>query len=108
MKLTEKAAVQTKKIMEEQEIKDYHLRVKITAGGCSGHSYSLNFDDQIDSDKDDVEVQHGINLVIDKKSALYLDEVTLDWKDDDLGNMGFDFINPAATRTCGCNKSFSV
>jgi len=81
------------------------LRVRITAGGCSGHSYSLTLDKEFDEGKDTKFSFHGQELVVDKKSELYLDGATLNFLDG-LEQRGFHLDIPAAKKTCGCGTSF--
>lgn len=85
---------------------DYFLRVGVVGGGCSGLSYKLDFDNE-DQPNDQVFEDKGIKLVTDLKSFLYLCDTTLDFSDG-LNGKGFHFINPNASRTCGCGESFSV
>lgn len=106
--LTENAATQVKKYQEElQSPQDAFLRIGLVAGGCSGFSYALTFDDKFDEEKDSRYDQHGVAIVVDKKSALYLDGTTVDWHER-LDRSGFSFENPNARKSCGCGSSFSV
>jgi iron-sulfur cluster assembly protein len=106
--LTEKAAGEVKRIMEEQKVQDEMcLRVGVAGGGCSGFQYSLNFANDYDQTKDSKYEQHGVGIVVDKKSALYLDGTTVDFYDG-IDRRGFSFSNPNATRTCGCGSSFQA
>jgi iron-sulfur cluster assembly protein len=106
--LTEKAAKKVKDILASQNLPDTTmLRVGVTAGGCSGFSYSLNFEQNFDAEKDDLIDQFGIKVVIDKKSNLYIDGTYVDYYDG-LEKQGFTFNNPNAVRTCGCGSSFQV
>lgn len=84
----------------------YFLRVGVVGGGCSGLSYKLDFDNE-EQPKDQVFEDHGIKLVTDLKSFLYLCDTMLDFSDG-LNGKGFHFINPNASRTCGCGESFAV
>ena len=81
------------------------LRVRITAGGCSGHSYSLTLDKEFDENKDTKISFHGQDIVVDKKSELYLEGATLDFIDG-LEQRGFHLNIPMAKKTCGCGTSF--
>jgi len=83
-----------------------NLRVAVKGGGCSGLMYDLHFDDNI-NEKDEVFEDKGIKILVDKKSLLYLLGTTLDFSDG-LNGKGFQFINPNASRTCGCGESFAV
>jgi iron-sulfur cluster assembly accessory protein len=105
--LTENAAVEVKKVMDEQKMDDVLLRIGVAGGGCSGFSYSLGFDKAFDDEKDVKSEQHGIAVVVDKKSELYLEGITIDFYSG-LEKRGFVFDNPNATKSCGCGSSFSV
>ena len=84
----------------------YFLRVGVAGGGCSGLSYKLDFDNEQKS-MDQVFENNGVKIVTDMKSLLYLVNTTLDFSDG-LNGKGFQFINPNASRTCGCGESFAV
>lgn len=112
--LTEAAAAEIKKIIDEQQNahsdegqKMKYVRVAIKAGGCSGYEYDFKFTDKFDSAADFKSDQHGVGLVIDKASELYLDGTTIDFKSD-LDKRGFTFDNPNAVNSCGCGSSFSA
>lgn len=105
--LTEKAAHEIKRIIEDQKLEGNMLRVGVTGGGCSGFSYSLGFDTNFDEKADSKSVQHGITVIVDKKSDLYLDGTKLDFYDG-LEKRGFTFDNPNAVKSCGCGSSFSA
>lgn len=83
-----------------------NVRVSVKGGGCSGLMYDLSFDTAI-KDTDEVFEDKGVKILVDKKSLLYLLGTTLDFSDG-LNGKGFQFINPNATRTCGCGESFAV
>jgi len=106
-KVAESAIKELKKAMEESNSKGHNVRVGVQGGGCSGFMYQLGFEEQdsFDENKDILENQEGINIVIDKKSALFLNNVTLEWVED-LNQRGFKFNNPNATKSCGCGQSF--
>lgn len=102
--LTEKAAIEVKRIIEEQKVPDVsQLRVGVTGGGCSGFTYSLKFDGTFDENADSRYEYHGVTVVVDKKSALYLDGTTIDFYDG-LEKRGFTFENPNAVKSCGCGS----
>ena len=106
--ITERAAKEVKKIMEEQKMEEEMvLRVGVTGGGCSGFSYALGFDKSYDETKDSKYEMHGVNVVVDKKSALYLDGTTVDFYEG-LERRGFTFDNPNAVKSCGCGSSFQA
>jgi iron-sulfur cluster assembly protein len=85
---------------------NYNIRVSVKGGGCSGLMYDLGFDNKT-NETDQVFEDKGIKILVDKKSLLYLLGTTLDYTDG-LNGKGFQFINPNASRTCGCGESFSV
>lgn len=91
---------------EEGYSENHHVRVSVQGGGCSGLMYSLGFDDHL-KDEDRIFEDKGIKILVDKKSLLYLLGTTLEFSDG-LNGKGFQFINPNATRTCGCGESFAV
>ena len=86
--------------------KDDYIRVGVKSGGCSGLSYELAFDN-LEQDGDNVFETNDIKVHIDKKSFLYLFGTELDFTDG-LNGKGFQFINPNASRTCGCGESFAI
>ncbi|MEM9856634.1 MAG: iron-sulfur cluster assembly accessory protein [Bacteroidota bacterium] len=90
----------------EGKTDDYNIRVLVQGGGCSGLMYDLKFDASIE-DSDEIFEDKGVKILVDKKSLLYLLGTTLDFSDG-LNGKGFQFINPNATRTCGCGESFAV
>lgn len=85
---------------------DYFVRVSITSGGCSGLTYNLDFDNEL-QEKDQVFEDNGVKVVCDLKSFLYLCNSTLEFSDG-LDGKGFAFNNPNASRECGCGESFAV
>lgn len=82
------------------------IRVSVKGGGCSGLMYDLDFDTTI-LESDEVFEDKGVKIFVDKKSLLYLLGTTLDFSDG-LNGKGFQFVNPNASRTCGCGESFSI
>lgn len=85
---------------------EYFVRVSVTSGGCSGLSYSMDFDNE-SQPNDQVFEDNGMKVVTDLKSFLYLCNTTLEFSDG-LDGKGFYFNNPNASRTCGCGESFAV
>ena len=94
--------LRTKEGLAEQPI----VRVSVKGGGCSGLMYDLSFD-ETEGEKDQVFEDKGVKILVDRKSMLYLVGTTLDFSDG-LNGKGFQFINPNASRTCGCGESFAV
>ena len=107
IKITEKAATEVSKIMQENSVpQNYGLRVGIKGGGCSGLTYTLGFDAEAKEGDTTIE-QFGIKLFVDGKSLFYLSGTELDYTSG-LNGKGFLFNNPNAAKTCGCGESFSV
>jgi iron-sulfur cluster assembly protein len=108
LELTERAAREVKTILEQQSLPAdaTYLRLGVKGGGCSGFNYSLDLT-ETKSEMDEEFDSHGIKVVCDAKSYLYLNGTVLDFKDEIMGR-GFVFNNPNATHSCGCGNSFSA
>lgn len=91
---------------EEGRAENENIRVSVKGGGCSGLMYDLGFDANV-VDSDHVFEDKGVKIIVDRKSLLYLAGTTLEFSDG-LNGKGFQFVNPNASRTCGCGESFSV
>ena len=106
--LSETAAREIKQIIQQQELdaENIRLRVGVKGGGCSGFSYLLDLTESA-RDTDETFEQHGVTIVCDPKSFLYLNGTSIDFKDEVMGR-GFVFNNPNATSSCGCGSSFSA
>ena len=104
--VSETAAKKLNSLIEESGFKTPFVRVGVKGGGCSGLSYDLSFDtDQQTGDT--LAENNGVKILIDMKSLLYLFGTELDFSDG-LNGKGFQFINPNASRTCGCGESFAL
>jgi iron-sulfur cluster assembly protein len=108
IKITETALEHLKDVMKDEGIGDgtHFLRVGVKGGGCSGLSYVMDFDTDI-TDMDEVIDLPELKVVIDKKSVLYLFGTELQYSSG-LNGKGFQWVNPNASRTCGCGESFSL
>jgi iron-sulfur cluster assembly protein len=108
IELTERAAQEVKTVISQQKLnpEQTFLRVGVKGGGCSGFSYTLDLADQKAANDEEWEI-HGIKVICDPKSNIYLNGVTVDFRDELMGR-GFTFHNPNATNTCGCGSSFST
>lgn len=104
--LTDSALQEVRRLLDVQGIEEGGLRLGVKGGGCSGLSYTINFDEKI-GDFDTVCESDGVKVIVDAKSAIYLTGMQLDYQKD-LVSGGFKFINPNATKTCGCGESFSA
>ncbi len=105
--VTERAKDKALEIMQKENKSEVaFIRVGVEGGGCSGLTYKLEFD-TVSRPDDKIFEDKGVKIVCDKKSFLYLIGTELDFTDG-LNGKGFAFINPNASRTCGCGESFSV
>ncbi|MEE9293720.1 MAG: iron-sulfur cluster assembly accessory protein [Phycisphaerae bacterium] len=113
--LSETAAREIKTVIEQQhetarsngdEPKPMYLRLGVKGGGCSGFSYSLDLTES-KNENDESWEQHGVQVICDPKSLLYLSGTSIDFKDELMGR-GFVFNNPNASSSCGCGSSFAV
>jgi iron-sulfur cluster insertion protein len=106
MTLTPVAAEKVLEIRSAEDIEDsYALRVKVMGGGCAGFQYDLFFDEQAEGDN--IFESHGVKLVCDQMSFMYLMGTEIDYVEG-LQGAGFKFGNPNTSGSCGCGSSFSV
>jgi iron-sulfur cluster assembly protein len=103
--LTERAAERVRSFLAQRG-KGVALRLGIKTTGCSGMAYVLEYADTIEAD-DLVFEDHGVKVVVNPKSLVYLDGTELDFAREGL-NEGFQFNNPNVRDTCGCGESFNV
>jgi len=105
--VADSAKSKIEELITKQNLDDNHfVRVSVTSGGCSGLSYTLDFDDE-EKENDQIFEDNGVKVVTDLRSFLYLCNTTLEFSGG-LNGSGFSFNNPNASRTCGCGESFSV
>ena len=105
IKLTETAAAEAKKYIEDNDEK--YLRIGVKGGGCSGFEYSLEMSNDYNEEQDTLSTQYEVDVIVDKKSALFLEGTTLDYYSD-ISKRGFVFENPNTVKSCGCGNSFQV
>ena len=105
--LTPSAAQEVKRLVEKEQKPNIGLRLGVKGGGCSGLSYVLTLDETTPKPYDSVFDQDGITILVDAKSHLYLDGITVDYKSGLMGG-GFEFLNPLAKKSCGCGSSFTT
>ena len=108
IELTERAAQEVKTIFEQNSLpaEKSYLRLGVKGGGCSGFSYALDLTENKNETDEEWEV-HGIKVICDPQSYVYLKGVSVDFKDEVMGR-GFVFNNPNASGSCGCGSSFSA
>ena len=110
--VTEKAAGEVRRILADQQQtgslpEKVYLRLRVVGGGCSGFQNKLDLDPTMNPKLDETFEFHGVPVVVDKRSLMYLDNVTVDFHED-LNKRGFSISNPSAKSTCGCGSSFSM
>jgi iron-sulfur cluster assembly accessory protein len=104
--LTALAAEKVREIRGSEAIEaDQALRLRVVGGGCSGFSYDLYFDGKTELDRE--LSQHGVRMVVDQMSLMYLLGTEIDYVEG-LAGAGFKFNNPNVKSTCGCGSSFAV
>jgi iron-sulfur cluster assembly protein len=106
--VTDKAISKIRSAMAKENISPEHggLRLGVQGGGCSGLSYNIRFDTQ-PRDRDRIFQFNNVRVFVDPKSFIYLHGMTLDYQET-LMQQGFVFVNPQATKSCGCGTSFSA
>ena len=105
--LTPSATQEVKRLMDKEQKPNLGLRLGVKGGGCSGLSYVLALEEAAPKQYDTVFEQEGLKLLVDAKSQLYLDGMTVDFKSSVMGG-GFEFQNPNAKKSCGCGTSFTA
>ncbi len=113
IQVSEKAAEKVKQIIADQQPANgaspekLYLRLRVVGGGCSGFQNKLDLDPQVNEKLDDVFDFHGIQVVVDKRSQMYLEGAVVDYHDE-LHRQGFSITNPQAKSTCGCGSSYTM
>ena len=107
--LTEKAATEIKRVISEQQSQGQlpdkiFLRIRIVGGGCSGLQNRLDLDVDVHPQRDETYELHGVPVVVDKRSILYVNNITVDYREDNH-RRGFSIHNPLARTMCGCGSS---
>jgi len=106
LKVTPKAAEEARRLLTTQAPEGAVVRVGVRGGGCSGLTYTMDFDTKT-SEYDEVIEVEGVKFAVDTKSAIFLKGTTLDYVNALMGG-GFKFLNPNSTGSCGCGESFSA
>jgi iron-sulfur cluster assembly protein len=107
IQVTDRAIARVKSAMEKEGISPEQggLRLGVQGGGCSGLTYNIRFDTQ-PRERDRIYQFGGVRVFVDPKSFIYLHGMTLDYQET-LMQQGFVFVNPNASKSCGCGTSFS-
>lgn len=102
--ISESASDKIKEMLEQEGAPELFLRVGVKEGGCTGFTYGMGFDDELQAGDQELEL-NGLKVVVDGESSKYLVGLKIDWKESAMGG-GFTMDNPNATATCGCGSSF--
>ena len=102
--ITDSARIQIKEMMQD-EPENSRLRFGVKGGGCSGLSYSIGFDTEVNEELDLVETINDIPVVIAKQDIPIIENTVIDFKQNLIGG-GFTIDNPNAIYSCGCGSSF--
>ena len=102
--LTEAAADQLQKLLEEKGMEDHSLRVFVSGGGCSGMQYGMTFAEG-PMEGDQIFEERNVKLIVDPGSMMYLMGAEIDYIDSLMGG-GFRIENPNAVQSCSCGTSF--
>jgi iron-sulfur cluster assembly accessory protein len=105
--LTPGAISKVKEILSQQTPLPTGLRIAVVGGGCSGFSYHMAFENQVNENSDNVYEFEGLKVLVDQMSEMYLDGVQVDYIES-IDGSGFKFNNPNVKSTCGCGSSFSA
>lgn len=104
--VTKQAAEEIRKLISGEDVENGFLRVRVVPGGCSGFSYEMGFDDELEK-SDRVFEEEGVKVVIDGISFQHLEGASLDYQGG-LNGTGFSISNPNSKGSCGCGQSFNV
>lgn len=107
LNITDAAKHQISEMLKEEENKNVRLRFGVKGGGCSGLSYAMGFEDEINEELDLVEEANGIPVVVNRQDAAIIEGTTIDFKQNMMGG-GFTIDNPNAIVSCGCGSSFKT
>ncbi len=106
LSITEPAAERVKNFLSSRG-KGMGVRLGVKTSGCSGMAYVIEFVDEVNEGEDVVFESNGVNIVVDKKSLVYIDGTQIDYAKEGL-NEGFKFSNPNESDRCGCGESFTI
>lgn len=105
--VTPAAASKARQLAAREGRPEACLRVRVTAGGCSGFSYRLSFEDGPATGDLVATAPDGFRVLIDPASGPIVLGSTLEFNDALLGG-GLKMVNPQAVQECACGESFSI
>jgi iron-sulfur cluster assembly protein len=103
IEITEAAAQEIAKQRDKRGTADAMIRIGVRGGGCTGFTYVFEWAEQV-KPTDKIFSAHGVSVVVDPKSLVYLGGMQLDFVRGMMGH-GFKFNNPNAKGACGCGES---
>ncbi|HEY5936651.1 MAG TPA: iron-sulfur cluster assembly accessory protein [Kofleriaceae bacterium] len=103
IEITENAAQEIAKQRDKRGTPGAMIRIGVRGGGCTGFTYVFEWAEQT-RPTDKVFSAHGVSIVVDPKSLVYLGGMQLDFVRGMMGH-GFKFNNPNAKGACGCGES---
>ena len=106
IEISPSAKIKIQDLLSEENNPKLKLRMFVQGGGCSGFSYGFTLDEDLAEDDLDIET-NGIHVLVDAMSLQYLNNATVDYKEEMMGSQ-FVIQNPNAASTCGCGSSFGV
>ncbi|GAA5417757.1 protein aq_1857 [Paraliobacillus ryukyuensis] len=107
LNITDNARSQIQEMMKDEDQETVRLRFGVKGGGCSGLSYSLGFDYDVNEELDTKEEVNGIPVTIFTQDIAVIEGTTIDFKQNMMGG-GFTIDNPNAIVSCGCGSSFKT
>ena len=105
--ITDSAKIKILDLLAEENNPKLALRTFVQGGGCSGFSYGFTFDEVMNEDDFEFPLNETYKVLVDSMSMTYLNEATIDYKEELMGS-SFTITNPNAQTSCGCGSSFSV
>jgi iron-sulfur cluster assembly accessory protein len=105
LQLTPSAAQEIKRLQQSRHLTHHHFRLAVKSGGCAGWFYHFAFVTEIEDTDLEYESQ-GVTVLVDGASAVYLNNLKMDYAEDLMGG-GFRFTNPNAAQVCSCSLSFA-
>ena len=104
--LTPAAIEEIRRQAAKEEPRPTAIRVGLRGGGCSGYTYTFEWDHAEPRAKDTVLTSDEVKVYVDYRSMKLLKGTILDYQRT-LMNRGFKFHNPNSTGSCGCGESTS-
>ena len=104
VELTEAAAYEVKDMMEQNDMPNGFLKIKVNGGGCTGLTYGMSAEAE-PSENDEIFEFHGVKVLVDQYDIPVLEGTKIDFKQSLMGG-GFQIDNPNAIASCGCGSSF--